>query len=153
MRKYSLDTSGLIDAYTRYYPPDTFKGLWVKLSESAFFGYSYATKMVRTELEKEDDDLLKWCDAQDAFFKEVDEAIQRKVADILTTHPMLVKAGSGRSGADPFVIALAELTDATVITGEIFGSASKPKIPDVCRDRGVKCGNVLHMIKSEGWTF
>lgn len=151
--RYCLDTSGLIDAWTRYYPPTTFKGLWEKLSDSTFFGYSYASKMVRDELAKQEDDLLEWCDGRWEFFKEVDEAIQIKVAEILSTHPKLVKAGSGRSGADPFVIALAELTGAAVVTGENFGTEEKPKIPFVCKARGVPCGNVLWMIQREGWTF
>ncbi len=107
------------------------------------------------ELKKQGDDaVLEWCTSQTDLFLPFDNTIQIKAASILSTHSNLVDSGKGRSGADPFVIALAELNSCTVITGEAETfNAKKPRIPDVCRDRKVKCGNFLHMILSEKWTF
>ena len=31
--KYSIDTSSILDAWTRYYPPDVMPGLWKQLEE------------------------------------------------------------------------------------------------------------------------
>jgi hypothetical protein len=43
---------------------------------------------------------------------------------------------------------------ATVVTGErASGTADKPRIPNVCSHFGVKCINMLQLIRDEGWVF
>ncbi len=61
----------------------------------------------------------------------------------------------GRSGADPFVIALAEQHDAIVVTQETPAglNARSPKIPDVCNERDVAWINLLGLIQREKWVF
>jgi hypothetical protein len=153
---YSLDTSGLLDGWVRYYPPVTFLTLWTNVEDLIDEGRLIATEEVLMELSKQgDDEIVKWCKVRKAtLFLPIDSWIQIKVADILRTHPNLVDAGKGRSGADPFVIALAELRSSTVVTGETpSNKPQKPKIPDVCKDRGVKHCTFLEMIQQEKWTF
>lgn len=149
---YSLDTSAILDGWVRHYPKSSFPGLWDKLADAIEDGRIRATEEVEKELEKVDDDCLAWCKSQSNLFLKIDTQIQEKVIDILTTHPNLVEISSGRSAADPFVIALAELNSCTVITGEI-SKPSKPRIPDVCIARSVNWGNLLYLIKQEKWTF
>ena len=97
---------------------------------------------------------FEWCKAQDALFVDVDQEIQAQVSEILIEHPHLVDVGKGRSGADPFVMALAELHHCAVVTAEKeTNSLAKPRIPDVCKARGIPCGNLLYLIKQEKWTF
>ena len=68
--------------------------------------------------------------------------------------PRLVDTLRNRSKADPFVIATAIDRKATVVTGEpITGSMTKPRIPDVCDVRGVRCINFLQMIRELNLTF
>ena len=40
-----------------------------------------------------------------------------------------------------------------VVTQEQGGSASKPRIPFVCRGRGIPFMSMLEVIRSEGWRF
>ena len=64
------------------------------------------------------------------------------------------KQGGRRSGADPFIIALAMVNNGTVVTEEnATGNMTKPHIPDVCGDLGVTCLNLMEYIEEQGWTF
>jgi hypothetical protein len=58
-------------------------------------------------------------------------SLQAHVARIMKAYPRLVDTVKGRSGSDPFVIALAASTNPTmtVVTEEFVG---KVRIPDVC---------------------
>lgn len=152
---YSLDTSALLDGWVRHYPPSTFPNLWNNIENLIAQGSLRATEEVLNELTKQgDDEVVTWCKSQDGLFIPFDSAIQLKVTEVLTTHPNLVDTGKGRSGADPFVIALAELNHCIVVTGEVAtGKPSKPRIPDVCKDRSVTCYSLLEMIQAQSWKF
>jgi hypothetical protein len=152
---YSIDTSAILDGWVRYYPPVTFKKLWLNLEKLIESGKLRATEEVIRELGKKgDDDVSTWCKARDGFFIDIDDAIQTKVTEILAAHPNLVDEGKGRSGADPFVIALAELHNCKVITGEaLTNKLSRPRIPDICHARTIQWGNLLSLVQSEKWTF
>lgn len=153
---YSLDTSGLLDGWVRYYPPATFPTLWTNIEDLIDEGRLIATEEVFIELSKQGDDgIVQWCKTRkETLFLAIDSWIQIRVGEILATHPNLVDVGKGRSGADPFVIALAEMRSCTVVTGETPSNKPlKPRIPDVCRDRGVKHCTFLEMIQQELWKF
>lgn len=53
----------------------------------------------------------------------------------------------GRNRADPFVIGVAQIKGAIVVTGETGGSANQPKIPYVCNDVGLDCVGFLDIIR------
>ena len=60
----------------------------------------------------------------------------------------------GRNRADPFVIALASVRGATVVTGEgSDGTDSRPKIPYICEVMGLLCTRFLGVVQTEGWRF
>lgn len=153
--KYSIDTSAILDGWRRYYPPDTFPGLWDKLNVLIQQGHLQATEEVLHELEKKDDEVFEWAKArEDAFFIPLDADIQPVVADILEDFEKLVDTRANRSAADPFVIALAKLNRCCVVTGErATTSSGRPNIPDVCSALRIPCITLLQMIQSERWTF
>ena len=105
------------------------------------------------ELKKKDDDVYAWAKRQDGLFLPLDDPIQTAVKEVLSTHPRLVAQGKGRNAADPFVVALAMTHNLTVITLEQRGSATNPKIPEVCDDYGVPWVNLLEFIRNEKWRF
>ena len=70
------------------------------------------------ELEKKEDEAFAWAKAQEDLFVPMDDEIQDAVSAILADHPRLLDTRRGRSGADPFVIALAKVRGCTVVTGE-----------------------------------
>ena len=150
--RYSIDTSSLIDGFRDRFPYEMFPTVWNKhLPALVSAGHLRATEEVRVELEAQDDELLEWTRHLEALFVEVDEPIQREVRSILAAHPRLIHAG--RSGADPFVIALARLNNCAVVCEEGSGSLVNPKIPDVCAALGTPCIRLIQLAREEGWLF
>jgi Domain of unknown function (DUF4411) len=86
------------------------------------------------------------------MFVEIDDHTQTHLTRIMKAHPRLVDTVKGRSGADPFVIALAATADPlmVVVSEETFG---KTKIPDVCAAEKIECINLADMIEREEWNF
>jgi hypothetical protein len=150
---YCFDTSGLIECWSRSYPPDVFPGLWVKLDELITQQQVLCPEEVRIELARQDDELAKWIDARPHMFVPLDDAIQRATSEVLARHPLLMKATKNRNGADPFVIATARVKSLTVVTEEKGGTGTKPKIPSVCQALSVPCINVLSFLRDQGWSF
>lgn len=152
--KYSFDTSALLDGWNRFYPRDVFPGLWEKIEGLIEAQEIIATEEVKIELEKKDDDLLKWIKGHNGFFIPIDEPIQTAVIEILGRYPQLLKASSGRSGADPFVIGLAKVRNLKVVSGERPSSSpNKPKIPDVARSENIECLTFMEFIREQRWSF
>lgn len=150
---YCFDTSVLIECWSRSYPPDVFPGLWVKLDALIAQQEVLCADEVRVELERQEDDLAKWIKVRPHLFVPLDDAIQRATSEVLAGHPLLMKATKNRNGADPFVIATAQVRGLTVVTEEKGGTDTKPKIPSVCAALQVPCINVLSFIRDEGWSF
>lgn len=150
--RYSLDTSAILDGRTRYYPVDVFPALWDNFEQLVDDGGIKATAMVRSELEKKDDDVTKWIKNLDLFI-EIDEEIQRVVKDIMSRYPKLVAEGGQRSFGDPFVIALAKQHGCSVITAESMGTEKSPRIPFVCKSMDIECITILELIRREKWKF
>ena len=112
---YSVDTSSILDAWRRYYPPDVFPALWTNIDRLIASGSLRATDEVRIELERKDDEVLAWAVARSDLFVELDDRIQESVTRILSVHPRLLDTRANRSGADPFVIALAQIEGCAVV--------------------------------------
>lgn len=143
-----------MDAWNRHYPPDILPSLWDRLDNFATNGRAIAPDEVLKELSKKDDALHKWAKKRAGLFLPLDTDIQVEAAAILAVFPRLVDTRKNRSIADPFVIAVAMVKSATVVTGErASGTADKPRIPNVCSHFGVKCINMLQLIRDEGWVF
>jgi|CXWL01.1.fsa_nt_gi hypothetical protein len=155
MRRYSIDTSAILDGWVRYYPPDVMPPLWeTLLVELIEADRLLATEEVLYELAKKDDGAHGWAKKQARMFVPIDAPTQVAVAEILGKFERLVNTQKNRSAVDPFVIALAKTLDATVITGEKpSGSLERPRIPDVCRAMGVPCFSLLDLFRAEGWRF
>lgn len=149
---YSVDSSALIHAWRRIYRPKNFGFVWegfdALIDESRF----KASIEVYNELQKKDDELFAWCkERKESMFVEIDDNAQAIVAQIMRDHPRLVDTTKGRSGGDPFVIALAATTNPkmTVVTEE---SPGKERIPDVCLAQNIEWCGVADLIEKENWT-
>jgi hypothetical protein len=151
---YCIDTSAILDGWTRYYPLDVFPALWTNLELMIKAGELIAPEEVLHEIEKKEDDLHKWAKRHDAMFHPLDEQVQRTTAQILTQFPRLVDSEKERNRADPFVIALAIIKRCPVVTGEKNnGTLNRPKIPIVCDHFGVRYINLLGLIREKQWRF
>ncbi len=149
---YSLDTSGFLDAWVRHYPPDVFPPIWQQMEDAGERGVVLVSDEVLRELERKDDGAYEWLKARGQMIVPLDSNIEAAVKDLLKQHPRLLDTRKSRSGADPFVIALARLRGLTVVSAEIrSGNLQKPKIPDVCDALGIECLNLIDFFRKEGW--
>lgn len=153
--KYSIDTSAILDAWRRRYPPDVFPAVWERFDEAIEGGDLGASEEVLLEVEKRDDEVHAWVKARKAkMFVPIDEEQQRHVSSILGKHERLVDTRKNRSAADPFVIALAMAQGCAVVTAEATtGKADRPNIPDVCLAMGVRSMTLLELFREQGWRF
>lgn len=149
---FSLDTSGILDAWVRYYPIDVFPTIWSYMDTAASRGEILVIDEVVRELERKDDEICKWVKQHSAMIVPIDDAVQGLVTEIMSKFPRLVDTKKNRSGCDPWVIALAKLGDLTVVTGEkATGRLEKPKIPDVCKALDVRCVEIVDFFRVQGW--
>ncbi len=116
---YVFDTSSLIGAWVRSYPPDAFPHFWENLDVLARSGALLAPEEVLEELKSQDDDLLAWVkDRAEYIIVPTSRAVMLEARAVLLDHAELTKTGTGRGRADPFVIALATLKECPVVTQE-----------------------------------
>lgn len=104
---YSLDTSGILDAWTRHYPPDVFPTIWEHMDKAAAAGVIFVIDEVVRELEKKEDGAHQWVKARPAMVISINDEIQQHVTLIMGKYSRLVDSKKNRSGCDPWVIALA----------------------------------------------
>jgi hypothetical protein len=63
-----------------------------------------------------------------------------------------MKINSTKSGADPFVVAFAQVHGLPVVTYETLAKQNAaPKIPNVCAARGIECVDVVEVLRKEGF--
>jgi hypothetical protein len=150
--RYSLDTSALLNAWRRAYPPDLFPTLWDNIDGLVANGTVIATEEVLIELGKKDDEVYAWAKQRAEMFVPIDGQVQQLVSAILQSYPRLIDNRTNRSGADPFVIALAIVESCTVVTNEhATGNQAKPNIPDVCSGMGIRCISLVELIREQNW--
>ncbi len=152
---YCIDTSAIITAWNKNYPIDVFPTLWSNLDNLIDTGKMCAPDEVLKELEKKDDEVLKWAKRNNKMFSSLEEDIQKIASEILIQFPNLIDENStSPSFADPFIIALAKYKGITVVTEEKFTtSPTRVKIPNVCAHFSVPCINLLDMVKELRWRF
>jgi hypothetical protein len=135
------------------YPIDVFPTFWQHIDELISSGELVATEVVLFELEAKDDTLKEWAKNQNGLFVELDDVVQIRAREILTTFPALVKKKADRTEADTFVIALALENNYVVVTEEQFGNTRNPKIPIVCDNYRIRCINILELIRECRWSY
>lgn len=158
--KHLLDANTLIEAKNRYYGMNICPAYWqwLMLQNQALELASIVS--VRDELTKGNDDLAQWAKDNPAFFHTVsDEKTQAayiQVAAHVAEQTGKMKVGALEeflAGADPWLIAKALCTGATVVTHEVLNHDVKRKfiIPNVCEHFGVRYMNtfeLLHNLKA-----
>lgn len=154
--QFSFDSSSLIHAWNRAYRPTNFPSFWKLLEEAINAGVVVASVEVLNELSKKDDAVFEWCKRMSAqLCVDIDDEQQEHLQHVMGTYPRLVDTVKGRSGGDPFVIALARIRqgEIVVVSEEDFGRRESPRIPDVCRAEGIRCYKLADFIEDRGWRF
>ena len=152
---YSVDTSALIDGLERYYRPASFPSLWAQIDDLIDLGRFVCSEEVLEEAAQRDLPAKQWClERRDRVIVATDASVIAEARVLLERYPAMTKNLKGRNRADPFVIVVAKMRGATVVTGEgQDGSANRPKIPWVCRQLSVLCIRLADLIDREGWAF
>lgn len=155
---YSIDTSSLLDWHDRFFPVDIFVGLVSRMDGLATAGRLVAPALVREETEKVGSQGLKqWADDHAGLFVGTGDLLAPAQA-IQGQFPGLLDPKAEFEEADAYVIALAQLREGIVVTQETPAAEKRnPRrshfIPDVCRDLGLPCINLLGLMRREGWKF
>lgn len=154
---YLLDANTLIEAKNRYYQMSICPGYWDWLLKTNQTGEVNSIRSVRDELLRGNDALAEWVkDHAHLFLDESDHATQTAFAEVaqhLANTALQMKAGAldeFLSGADPWLIAKAMTTNATVVTHEQLNLAARRKflIPNVCQHFGVRFVDTFELLNA-----
>lgn len=155
---YSIDTNSLMDWQARYFPADVFPGLFANMDQLVASNRLVAPELVREEAAKVGTTgLQEWVEAHASMFVGTSTLLQRAIA-IQGQFPGLRDPKAEFEEADAYVIALAQLRGGIVVSQETSASEKhRPRrthyIPDVCRELGISCFNLLGLMRSERWKF
>ena len=151
--RYSFDTSAWIGAWYRRLPHDVVPSFWRNVEGLIAREEVGSIDEVQRELEHKSDPLLAWAKNQSGLMHPITPDVWTRARQIVRAHAALTPT-TGRNVADPYVIALAQLHGATVVTEEEPAKkASAVKIPDVCKALGVNWLSVYDFVRAEGWSF
>lgn len=150
---FCIDTSALLHAWNRDYPPDVFITIWGEIEHMVSTGQLIAPDEILLELERGGDEIYEWAKENRNMFIIPDGNAQKVVEDIVNRYPtFLPKASYDGVWADPYVIGLAATKGAVVITGEkmVGPNAKAPKIPNICSDLGIHHTDMLGLLRAIG---
>lgn len=151
--KYVFDSNVFMNLQQRQ-PIDVYPSVWGKISEFMEKGIVTSSQEVYEEILVGNDYLSSWVKSRQDYFLPTDEETQKAVRDILSNHRGLVEGGKKKNNADPFVIAVAQIKDCTVVSEEIpTHNVGSPKIPDVCLRLGINCINFVTFSREMKITF
>lgn len=152
---FLLDANTLIEAKNRYYQMTICPGFWEWLNLGHDAGILRSVASVGAELRRGNDELAQWAKDHAALFQpESDLQTQTafsEVAQYLATQTSLMKAGALEEflgGADPWLIAKARATGASVVTHERLNMQNHKKflIPNVCQHFEVPCLDTFELL-------
>ena len=155
---YSVDSSSFMDWQARYYPVDVFASVMNRVDDLIAAGRFFAPALVKEELGVVGTGgLIAWSKNHASVFVPTKELLAEALS-IQNGFPGLRDPKSEFEEADAYVIALAKLRGGIVITQETPAAEKRnPKrshfIPDVCREMGIPCFNLLGLMRREGWSL
>jgi hypothetical protein len=153
--KYLLDSNTFIDAKNRYYGMNFCPAYWDWIVGQNRSLEVASISFVADELKKGNDELASWVKLNPDIFVDVgDEATQiafGQIVEFLMPQAHKMKVGALDDfliGADPWLIAKAMASDATVVTQEVFNLQIKKKflIPNVCAHFNISCMNTFDLL-------
>ena len=153
---YSLDSSTLFDAF-KWYPIDNFPAFWYKIEELIGNDRLKMAEVAFDEVMK-DERVREWCNQHQLIPSlkwETDVSIQNKASEVLLEFPRLVDSRTGKSAADPWVVALAIMFENCIVLTEEdpTNAPHRPKIPEACNHFGVEYIKLVELIRTENWVF
>ena len=153
---YVVDTNVFMDWQARHYPTDVFASLLELVDQLIEAGRLIAPALVLEEIGAVGtSELIEWASERDRIWIPNEQALAGAVA-IQSRFPGLLDPKAEYEEADAYVIATAQKVDGIVVTSETPAAEKrKPKrelfVPDVCREMGIPCINLLGLMRREKW--
>jgi predicted nucleic acid-binding protein len=153
VKPYVFDTSSFVRAWHEAYPIDVVQTFWIRLHDAITDGVVLTPDEVLRETSKRSDELHKWLkEREDDCIVAIDDELEDAVTELLDKNPRMAMNRKGASSADAWVVALAKIRGATVISEETMTDSQKrPKIPGICKDNNLKCVNLLAFMRAQKW--
>jgi hypothetical protein len=155
--KYVFDTSPLSTLHRNYYR-GVFRSLWRDFDALVDSGQLTSTREVMREIEGAPIEALRqWAnDHPDLFPTPTAKEAQFVIGIFAVPHFQnnieTKKLLRGGLVADPFVIARAAVTDASVVTMETL-KPNAADIPNICQHFSIPCLTLEQFMEAEGWSF
>jgi hypothetical protein len=155
---YVVDASVLI-LLSQHYPKGVFSSLWESIEDLIKVKNVLAPHQVFREIEQGgDDDLTKWCKANNRMFLNNTSDVIKFAQEIIQKYPDLVNPYATRETADPFLIALARslksnVTDSKPIIVTDENEVKIDRIPHISRIFGLESLKLTGMFQKEKWSF
>lgn len=147
-----------MDWQARYYPTDVFTSLIDLIDQLVSENRIASPSLVGEEINAVGtNELIKWADERDEIWIPNADVLESALA-IQNRFPGLLDPRAEYEEADAYVIALAQQRDGIVVSSETPAAEKrKPKrelyVPDVCRELGIPCINLIGMMRRERWTL
>lgn len=164
--KFLIDSNSFVAPYRQYYAFDLIPSYWDKLSKCTESGRLILLDIVKSEIDKGEDDLTDWVNEQGGFeiCNHITPEIINKYQEVLQYvqscglyKEQALQAWAPGNIADPWLIAAAAVNGYTIITYEVpSGGLSEKnpnrvaKIPDVAKAFDVKTANLFYMMRQLG---
>jgi hypothetical protein len=160
---FVVDANVFIEAKNRYYAFLICPGFWDALVWHGGSGVVCSVDLVKRELLGGNDDLAGWVKTTappDAFHTTNDAdavAWYGRIVNWVQSEPRFKPEAKAEfaQAADPWLVAYARAHGMRLVTQETPDPMSRKevKIPDVCRQFGVKCANTFEMLEDLGVRF
>lgn len=155
--RFCLDTSFLINGWTKRYSHSVFPTLWARIDSLINDGTVFVCQDVYLEIERRDDSLFSWVkERKKKLVEEPPPEITAEMRLVMKQFPHFAAQGGSLGAADPWVIAHAKLAKATVVTDEDpaktkpLKKTKSPKIPDVCEEIGLPWKTPIQFLEAAG---
>lgn len=154
---YILDANFLIDIGRRIHPPESRHAARRVVEELISRGLIASPREVYLELKAKSkadgDETVNWCDAHKDIFKDMNDAQQAHLADVLHRFPGLLKQNAEGPDADPILVAMALDLGWTVVSRDGASAGDNVvRVHQVCAELHVTCLTDHQFLKQNGWT-
>jgi hypothetical protein len=150
--RFILDSSIWIHIWKNQ-PPEIWVRFWEQLDLSIADGDIESPQEVLEELKAGTDGLPGHLAAREGLFAPLDDELQLAVSDVVEACPDLFDSEAERNRADPFVVALAKVRGAIVVTNERPRKAptGRRRIPDACTELHIPCTGWPEFLRAIRW--
>lgn len=151
---YCIDASSLIRGHVEVYPLGSFPSLWKEMEQLIAGGRLCAPDEICKEVIKRTNTAAHWIKTQSGLCVPTSSAHFVETQRIVGQFTNLVKTARGKSGGDPWLIAVAKLHGHIIVTEERKqNDMNNPRIPDVAEALGIECVSLKQLIEKEQWVF